>query len=474
MRTTRMPAMSVKPSQNHNYNSMRFSPQPSIYSDDGHMSQVQGYPPYATPVASPPMPASITVNPIISRPNLRSQAKPIVPKSAPRSADSRSGATARGRVEKSPTPKRKPSKKAKGSRSIKPPVEPLDIPLSKLAKNYPHIEIADISTFILRDYKERHEEIQRGKSPGKVKRPMNAFMLYRKAYQNVAKAYCTGDNHQIVSAVCGRSWAIESPTLREKFINWSTTERNNHQIAHPSYRFTPGKLPAAKKDGDEDDEDCDADGEVDDELDDDILQDSPAKKRHERIPKHQAATSKLKQPSLGATTTTITSLPESSHQNATTIYASQLHQPLYFGSQKHVSEYPGSEIDTTDSFGQSMYSQADAHFMQSIYGSPKNHTLVLPALGKPDAQPAADNPGFMMLPEEAPLQMAPWNPMGIPATGLTDPPPTMGESFFDQAWVFPCGQDSMAMLDSVMSVDPQMAYLTSGWVADDVNMPDFV
>jgi hypothetical protein len=66
-------------------------------------------------------------------------------------------------------------------------------------------------------------------------------MLYRKAYQNLAKRLCTQNNHQLVSQVCGNSWPLEPESLRAQFNEWARIERANHQKAHPEYKFTPAK-----------------------------------------------------------------------------------------------------------------------------------------------------------------------------------------------------------------------------------------
>lgn len=101
--------------------------------------------------------------------------------------------------------------------------------------------IEDIEAYVNRSTEERLREVREGKHPGKIKRPMNAFMLYRKAYQARTKDWCLHNNHQVVSQVCGDSWPLEPPELRERFIEWARIERENHQRAHPGYKFTPSK-----------------------------------------------------------------------------------------------------------------------------------------------------------------------------------------------------------------------------------------
>lgn len=111
--------------------------------------------------------------------------------------------------------------------------------------NHPNVVIADIAAYVHRPKEVRLQEVAQCKIPGKIKRPMNAFMLYRKTYQNLAKVLCTQNNHQIVSQVCGDGWPLEPERIRDQFNKWAKIERENHQNAHPNYKFTPSK-PAKK------------------------------------------------------------------------------------------------------------------------------------------------------------------------------------------------------------------------------------
>jgi HMG (high mobility group) box len=117
----------------------------------------------------------------------------------------------------------------------------LEQPLSELTKGWDHVPIVDIEAYVNRPAEERRKEVEEGKIPGKVKRPMNSFMLYRKAYQNRTKNWCLQNNHQVVSQVCGDSWPLEPESVREQFNEWSRIERINHQNAHPGYKFSPSK-----------------------------------------------------------------------------------------------------------------------------------------------------------------------------------------------------------------------------------------
>ncbi|KAK4245649.1 hypothetical protein C7999DRAFT_42869 [Corynascus novoguineensis] len=177
--------------------------------------------PYGTPATSSPTPSRGS-DVVGNRSNARGDVSARV--LGPRST----------RVEKS-TPKRK-KERARPLKNM--PV--LDKPMSELTKGS-SIPIADIEAYVHRSVEVRQQEIETGKNPGRVKRPMNAFMLYRKAYQQRAKEWASQHNHQIVSRVCGLSWPLEPEHIRQQFKSWADTERDNHQKAHPNYKFTPAK-----------------------------------------------------------------------------------------------------------------------------------------------------------------------------------------------------------------------------------------
>ena len=149
---------------------------------------------------------------------------------------------ARSRSDKSPKPKKVKKEKVKAEKKV----AKLERPLSELTKDWKHVPVADIEAYVNRSAEVRRKEVDEGKLPGKVKRPMNSFMLYRKAYQNRTKDWCLQNNHQVVSQVCGDSWPLEPDDVKEKFTEWARIERINHQNAHPGYKFSPTKPGTAK------------------------------------------------------------------------------------------------------------------------------------------------------------------------------------------------------------------------------------
>jgi hypothetical protein len=148
----------------------------------------------------------------------------------------------RSRVYKSPKLRKVKKEKFKAEKKV----AKLEKPLSELTKEWTHVPVADIETYVNRSAEERRKEVEEGKIPGKVKRPMNSFMLYRKAYQNRTKDWCLQNNHQVVSQVCGDSWPLEPSKVKDQFSEWARIERINHQNAHPGYKFSPSKPSATK------------------------------------------------------------------------------------------------------------------------------------------------------------------------------------------------------------------------------------
>ncbi|KAF5544816.1 mating type 1-2 [Fusarium napiforme] len=199
----------------------------------------QNHLPY-TPEASPSAPCSSS-DAITTRSGLNI---------AKKSLTTRSPAVKTGRVQK-----RSRAEKSKNVTNM------LSKPLSEAARDFPDIHVADIEAFVSRPTEERLSETSRNKKAGQIKRPMNAFMLYRKAYQEVAKTQCSQNNHQHVSKVCGAAWVLEPAQIKETFDQWARIERVNHQRAHPGYKFTPSKPRKTKRDGDGNDDYSDNDSD---------------------------------------------------------------------------------------------------------------------------------------------------------------------------------------------------------------------
>ncbi|ROW11130.1 hypothetical protein VMCG_01388 [Cytospora schulzeri] len=198
--------------------------------DSSYPSLPDDSPGYTTPASSPSQRSDVI--------SLRNGA-------VPRSSSMRPLAS-KGQAEKPASKKKKATKGAKR-------VPKVDRPLSELTKDW-HEPMINIEEYVNRSAEERTREVQTGKNPGKVKRPMNAFMLYRKAYQNRTREWCTHNNHQVVSQVCGDSWPLEPEQIRNQFTEWARVERENHAKAHPNYKFAPQKPKAQKRKAESDEE----------------------------------------------------------------------------------------------------------------------------------------------------------------------------------------------------------------------------
>lgn len=162
--------------------------------------------------------------------------------------------TGRSRVTKSPAVRAKKEKKSRLDKSKTPR---LTAPLSVLTKDMT-TPVRDIEAWVNRSVEDRVKEVE--KRNGYVTRPMNSFMLYRSAYAERTKRWCTQNNHQIVSSVSGESWPMEPEEVRNQFDLWAKTERQHHHDAHPTYKFSPSKAANKRRKGEmSDDEDSDLD-----------------------------------------------------------------------------------------------------------------------------------------------------------------------------------------------------------------------
>ncbi|KIW18753.1 hypothetical protein PV08_03042 [Exophiala spinifera] len=157
------------------------------------------------------------------------------------------------RASESPLNRPRRNLKKKPSKKRGPVVEQ---PLSIMTKDY-KTPVRDMSLWVNRPVEERLAEVERKK--GYVSRPMNSFMLYRSAYADRAKQFCKENNHQVVSQVTGASWPLETKEVRDLYEQLAVTERDNHQSAHPNYKFAPNK--AAKRSRPDDDSDSDGEWE---------------------------------------------------------------------------------------------------------------------------------------------------------------------------------------------------------------------
>ncbi|KAI5304557.1 hypothetical protein KEM56_006348 [Ascosphaera pollenicola] len=137
------------------------------------------------------------------------------------------------------------STRSKTTKVSKTGMPELNQPLSILTQHMHHIPLRDMEAHVHRPFEVRMQEVE--KKNGKIARPMNSFMLYRSAYAERTKEWCSKNNHQIVSSVSGQSWPQETLEIREKYERLAVIERENHKKAHPDYKFAPNKNNIAPK-----------------------------------------------------------------------------------------------------------------------------------------------------------------------------------------------------------------------------------
>ncbi|XP_028395565.1 HMG-box protein STE11-like [Dendronephthya gigantea] len=92
------------------------------------------------------------------------------------------------------------------------------------------------------------DETSREKEP-RVKRPMNAFMLYAQvARRKVATKY-PNLNYAKLSKTLGKIWQVLPEEERRPFIQEAERLRTQHKLKHPDYKYTPKRLKAKKHHG---------------------------------------------------------------------------------------------------------------------------------------------------------------------------------------------------------------------------------
>jgi hypothetical protein len=84
------------------------------------------------------------------------------------------------------------------------------------------------------------------KSKDRVRRPMNAFMIYsRTARKAMAKHYPTL-SYQKLSKALGKIWKVMGPEEKKPFIEEATRLRLLHRKEHPDFKFTSYKKQKPK------------------------------------------------------------------------------------------------------------------------------------------------------------------------------------------------------------------------------------
>lgn len=113
----------------------------------------------------------------------------------------------------------------------------LEKPFSELT-NLSQEPIQAVEAYVNRSVQVRSIEAQ---AKGRVLRPANAFILYRKAYQSCAKEFCAqaNANAEAASPVVAESWRLETEEVRGRFQEFARIDSANHRLAHPGYKYAP-------------------------------------------------------------------------------------------------------------------------------------------------------------------------------------------------------------------------------------------
>lgn len=156
----------------------------------------------------------------------------------------------------SPSPRSKRNKKAK-DKNLEAKIKE---PLSTMTEGY-EIPVEDMDAWVNRAAEARWKEV-RGRPKNNIPRPMNSFMLYRRAYKERIKKWGQqGDNNQMISSVAGISWNMEPPAIKDYYTKIANLEKENHAKAFPDYKFTPNKNVQKRARDDEEDSDPEWEGE---------------------------------------------------------------------------------------------------------------------------------------------------------------------------------------------------------------------
>lgn len=141
-----------------------------------------------------------------------------------------------------PSKKRKTQKKKKKKAVAPDDMFALEATLSEIAKarGFQDALIGKAQSHVNRSTQVRLKEPKTRK--GKPKRPINCFLIYRKAYRCLVKELrCLEKNEQNVSRLCASSWNLESAAIQKIFEELALIDSQNHGIAFPGYKYAPSK-----------------------------------------------------------------------------------------------------------------------------------------------------------------------------------------------------------------------------------------
>ena len=125
-----------------------------------------------------------------------------------------------------------------------------------------------MESYIRRPKELREQEWMNRRHFSKTSRPLNIFLLYRKAVSERAKKCTGGASYPEISKVAGASWKNESSQIRNLFKHYAKLEKKYHKKAFSDYQIyskrtqsTEASNGKRKGRGDEDQSDCDNDSQ---------------------------------------------------------------------------------------------------------------------------------------------------------------------------------------------------------------------
>lgn len=116
----------------------------------------------------------------------------------------------------------------------------LEKPWSELPTEEGSDPIAEITKYVNRSVERRRFEAEFN---GKARRAVNQFILYRKAYSDIAKVV----GMQSFPAKAAESWARESACVHDQFSALANTEKRLHKEAFPNYKYKPRLMNKKKE-----------------------------------------------------------------------------------------------------------------------------------------------------------------------------------------------------------------------------------
>ena len=105
------------------------------------------------------------------------------------------------------------------------------------------VEPKDIEAFATRDIKNR---IAQAEKNGYIKRNLNVFFLYKRAFRDVAQAWMEIHHPALAKTqpplvtLVGESWSKESDEFKKSYTFYSDLEREGLRRAFPNYKYKPG------------------------------------------------------------------------------------------------------------------------------------------------------------------------------------------------------------------------------------------